>query len=133
MPLVIVVVLAVTGLSVSRLRGEFGTHQKPSAGKAAEVIEPVVHKQVTYEIFGPATTAARIDYLDAKAQPRQVKVRTLPWSYTITTRLPAVYANVVAQGDSHDIGCRIVVDGEVRDQQSTDGVHAQTSCLVKAA
>lgn len=97
------------------------------------MIEPLIHKRVTYEVFGPATAVASINYLDAGAEPRQVDVRGLPWSYTITTRLPAVFANVVAQGDGDRIGCRISVDGELRDQKSSDGIHAQASCLVKAA
>jgi regulator of RNase E activity RraA len=44
-----------------------------------------------------------------------------------------VFANVVAQGDSDTIGCRIVVNGVVRDQQSVAGLNAQVFCLDKAA
>jgi hypothetical protein len=44
-----------------------------------------------------------------------------------------VIASVVAQGDSDDIGCRITVNDEVKDQRFSAGHHAQTSCLVKAA
>ncbi|EFG79136.1 hypothetical protein HMPREF0591_1033 [Mycobacterium parascrofulaceum ATCC BAA-614] len=132
-PLAVALVLGFAGLSVSHLRGMFGSHQKSSAGDVAAVIEPVIHKQVTYEIYGSPTTLASINYLDAGAAPRDVEVRSLPWSYTITTRLPAVFANVVAQGDGDRIGCRIIVNGEVRDQQSTNGKHALASCLVKAA
>jgi hypothetical protein len=39
----------------------------------------------------------------------------------------------VAQGDSDSIGCRIVVNDELKDQKSTDGVSAQTFCPVKSA
>jgi Mycobacterium membrane protein len=39
----------------------------------------------------------------------------------------------VAQGDSDNIGCRIVVNDEVKDETSSDGVNAQTFCLVKSA
>jgi len=39
----------------------------------------------------------------------------------------------MVQGDSDQIGCRITVDGTVRDEKSTDGVNAQTFCLVKSA
>lgn len=131
--LVVALILAFAGLSVSHLRGMFGALHRNSAGSAAAVIQPLIHKRVTYEVFGPATTVASINYLDAGAEPRQVDVRSLPWSYTIITRLPAVFANVVAQGDSNRIGCRISVDGELRDQKSSDGLHAQASCLVKAA
>jgi MmpS family membrane protein len=51
----------------------------------------------------------------------------------LTTTLPSASANVVAQGDGDDIGCRILIDGKVRDEKSSDGVHAQTFCLVTSA
>ena len=40
---------------------------------------------------------------------------------------------IVAQGDGDSISCRITVDDEVKDENSTDGVNAQTFCLVKSA
>ena len=58
---------------------------------------------------------------------------TLPWSFELVTTLTAVAANVVAQGDSDTIGCRITVNGDVRDEHSVDAYNAQTSCLVKSA
>jgi hypothetical protein len=39
----------------------------------------------------------------------------------------------MAQGDSDQIGCRITVDGVVRDEKSRDGHNAPTFCLVKSA
>jgi molybdopterin synthase catalytic subunit len=47
--------------------------------------------------------------------------------------LPAVSANLMAQGDSNEIGCRVTVNGTVREEQSASGVNAQTYCLVKSA
>ncbi|EUA90383.1 conserved membrane family protein [Mycobacterium ulcerans str. Harvey] len=41
----------------------------------------------------------------------------LPWSFTITTTEPAVLGNVVAQGNGGTIGCRITVNGEVKDER----------------
>jgi hypothetical protein len=90
-------------------------------------------KHVLYEIFGPAGTVADINYLDADAQPQRVDAVTLPWSLELVTTLTAVAANVVAQGDSDTIGCRITVNGDVRDEHSADSHNAQTSCLVKSA
>ena len=40
--------------------------------------------------------------------------------------------NIVTQGDSDSIGCRIVVDGEVKAARSHE-VYAFTFCLLKAA
>ncbi len=88
---------------------------------------------MAYEVFGPAGTVANISYVDVDTRPQRVEHATLPWSYTITTTQPAVFANVIAQGDSENIGCRVVVNGEVKDERSVNGVNAQTSCLVKSA
>ncbi|MGV7360670.1 MmpS family transport accessory protein, partial [Mycobacterium kansasii] len=73
-----------------------------------------------------------VSYLDKNAEPQQVDFTGLPWTFTVTTTVPAVIASVVAQGDSDDIGCRITVNGEIKDERSSAGRHAQTSCLVKA-
>jgi Mycobacterium membrane protein len=133
-PLVVAVVVAVAGFCVVRLQGVFGPHEHTSgAGANAQDIVPFNPKHVAYEVFGPAGTVASIGYVDVNAQPQRVDDTTLPWSYTITTTKPAVFANVVAQGDSDDIGCRIVVNGEVKDERSVNGVNAQTFCLVKSA
>ena len=132
-PMVMVVVVAVAALTVSRLHGVFGSDMyKPDSGNADAIVQ-FNPKRVLYEIFGPAGTVADINYLDADAQPQRVDGATLPWSLMLTTTLTAVAANVVAQGDSDSIGCRITVNGDVRDEHSVDGHNAQTSCLVKSA
>ncbi|ETZ39124.1 conserved membrane family protein [Mycobacterium intracellulare MIN_061107_1834] len=41
--------------------------------------------------------------------------------------------NIVAQGDSNQIGCRIIVDEVVKDERSSQGMNAQTFCIVKSA
>ena len=51
----------------------------------------------------------------------------------MTTTVPSVFANLVAQGDSSRLTCRITVNGELRDHQAADGASATTFCLVKAA
>ena len=61
------------------------------------------------------------------------KFHPLPWSTTISTTLPAVSANIMAQSDGSRITCTITVDGVVRDQHDSDGHNAQTFCLVKSA
>lgn len=133
-PLVVVVAVALGGLAVDRLRGVFGSDAIFSAtGSSAEPLVPFNLKRVTYEVYGPSDTAGSVSYLNNNAQPEQANFTSLPWTYTITTTTPAVIANVVAQGNSDNIGCRITVNGEVKDEQSSAGHHAQTSCLVKAA
>ena len=75
---------------------------------------------------------ATINYLDVNAQPQRVDDTTLPWSYNVTTTQPAVFANVMAQGNSDSIGCRITIDGVVKDERTVNKVNAYTFCLDKS-
>ncbi len=134
MLLVAVTVVAVAGFSVYRLHGKFGSHNDASADSdiSSEII-PFNPKEVVLEVFGTPGAVATINYLDVNAQPQQVVDATLPWSYTITMTQPAVIANVVAQGDSAFIGCRINVDGVVTDERVVNNVTAYTFCLDKSS
>jgi MmpS family membrane protein len=133
-PLVVVVAVVLGSVAVSRLRGVFGSDAIFGAtGSSAEPLAPSHLKRVTYEVYGPGDTAGSVSYLDQKAQPQQADFTSLPWIFTVKTTVPAVIASVVAQGNSDTIGCRITVNGEVKDERSSVGRHAQTSCLVKAA
>jgi len=42
-------------------------------------------------------------------------------------------AGLVAQGDTNSIGCRITVNGVVKDEKSVNEMNAYTFCLVKSA
>lgn len=133
-PLVIVVVVAIGVFAVYRLHGVFGKTEITRAGSGlANDTKPFNPKEVTYEIYGPAGAVATINYLDLDAKPQIVRDTTLPWSLTLTTTAPAASANIVAQGDTDSIGCRIYVDGVLKDEKTSDGVNAQTFCLVKSA
>ncbi len=130
----VVVAVVLGGIGVDRLRGVFGSDAIFSAtGSSAEPLAPTHVKRVTYEVLGPPDTQGSISYLNGDAQPEQASFTSLPWSHTIATTIPAVIANVVAQGNSDSIGCRITVNGQVKAEQSAAGHHAQTFCLVKAA
>jgi hypothetical protein len=132
-PLTLLVVLAVSGLVVSRLHKIFGSQDlNANAGAGIEIVQ-FNPKVVTYEITGPPGATANINYWDADANTHQVNGAPLPWSYTLSTTLPSVSANIMAQSDAGQIGCTITVDGVVREQQNADGHNAQTFCLVKSA
>ena len=132
--LVVLVAVVIAVFCVDRLHGVFGKTEltRPGAGIASDP-KPFNPKVVIYEIFGPPGAVATINYLNLDAQPQEAKDVALPWSITLTTTAPAASANIVAQGDSDSISCRITVNGEVKDQNTTDGVNAETFCLVKSA
>jgi Mycobacterium membrane protein len=133
MLLIAVAVVAVAGFAVYRLHGVFGSHNKTStAGGFSNEIVPFNPKHVVLEVFGAPGTVATINYLDVNAQPQRVNDTTLPWSYDITTTQPAVFVNVVAQGNSDSIGCRITIDGVVKDERTVNTMNAYTYCLDKS-
>ena len=133
MALVAVAVVALAGFAVYRLHGIFGSHVSTSAasGVSNEIV-PFNPKQVIYEVFGAPGATATINYQDVHAAPQRVDDAPLPWSYTITTTDPAVIANLVAQGDGSTLGCRIIVNGAVKDERIVNEVNAYTFCLDKS-
>jgi Mycobacterium membrane protein len=133
MLLVALAVVAVAGFTVYRLHGVFGSHNKTSTASAvSNEIVPFNPKHVVLEVFGAPGTLATINYLDVDAQPQRVDDASLPWSYDTTTTDPAVFVNVVAQGNSDSIGCRITIDGVVKDERSVNTMNAYVYCLDKS-
>lgn len=132
-PAVLVVVLAVSGLIVLRLHRVFASADlNAEAGAGIEIVQ-FNPKVVVYEVYGLPGSSATIGYLDADANLHNIAGVALPWSTTISTTLPAVSASIMVRADGDQIGCRITVDGTVRDERSAGGVNAQTFCLVKSA
>jgi hypothetical protein len=87
---------------------------------------------VLVEVFGPPGAVATINYVDVDAQPQHADGVPLPWSYDTTTTEPAVFLNVVAQGNSDSIGCRISIDGVVKDERTVNTMNAYAYCLDKS-
>ncbi|HEY1843070.1 MAG TPA: MmpS family transport accessory protein [Mycobacterium sp.] len=104
-----------------RVRAGFGseTHAYPNSKLTdTRQFHP---RSVVYEVFGPVGTVADISYFDVN------------WRSAASRRVPAVVGNVVAQGDTNSIGCRIVVDGQVKAERISNEVNAYTHCLARGA
>ena len=131
-PLLLIVVLAVSGLVVSRLHKMFASENlNAGAGAGIEIVQ-FNPKVMVYDVYGSPGTTAQISYFDPDANVHLLTA-PLPWSITLSTTLPTVSANLMAQTDGDEIGCRVTVNGTVREEQSANGVNAQTYCLVKSA
>ncbi len=130
----VVVALLAAAAVVGRLRTFFDT-DKPYIGAAlpADDIKPINTKRVTYEILGPPDASGRVSYLDVNGKTIEAGFTSLPWSVTVSTTDPGVLANVVAQGDTAALGCRILVDGKLKAEDFAEGRDAQAFCLDKAA
>lgn len=135
LPLLVLVAIALGGFVIHRMQGGFGSNNEITreGSGIAEDAKPFNPKRVTYEVFGPAGAVATINYLDLSANPQSAKQVPLPWSLTLTTTSPATSPILLAQGNAETIGCRITVDGKVKDENSADGVDAFTFCQVKSA
>ena len=133
MVLVAVLVVGVAGFAIYRLHGIFGSHYNTSANAAC----PTRSSRST-----PSRWSSRSSGRRARRRPSTtwtstlsrsiVKDAPLPWSFTITTTEPAVVGNVVAQGNGDTLGCRIIVNGEVKDERTVNKVDAYTFCLDKS-
>jgi hypothetical protein len=131
-PLVLIVVLTVSGVVVARLHRQFASQDlNANAGAGIEIVQ-FNPKVMTYDVWGAPGSTAMISYFDPDAKVHTVTV-PLPWTVTLSTTLPTVSANLMAQADADQIGCRVTVNGTVRDERTADGVDAQTWCLVKSA
>ena len=133
-PLLVVAVVVLGVFMVDRLRGRLRQDRAHQArrrpGQRPRAVQPEGSEVRDLRAAGSDAT---INYLDLDAQPQKAENVTLPWSLTLTTTAPAASPNIVAQGDGDSISCRITVDGVVKDEKTTDGLNAQTFCLVKSA
>lgn len=135
LPLLLVVVVALGVYAVVRVRDTLGVHPSTATADAnSGLTAPFNPKHIVYEVTGSGGGTADIDYLDENGQPHRVDGAQLPWSFEIVTTLPSMSANIVAQGGSGVDGlrCRVVVDGQVRDERSTEDYQPFIYCLVKS-
>lgn len=132
LPVLIIIAVVIGASTVSQLREAFGADPvlvTPTGNNTAESFNP---KVVTYEVFGSGSTGV-INYVDLDGIPQRVENAALPWSLTLSTTVPAVSANILAQSDGDDVTCRILVDGELEEENTATGINAQTVCVVKSA
>jgi hypothetical protein len=132
LPLVGVVVVGVG------LVGMWKVHQFSEPAPVITVNQPqappeFTPKQLTYELFGSAGDGGMLVYVDIDGHPHRVDLTSLPWSHTETTTLTVVSGSISAQVHGGQVGCRIRVNGVVRNEQSNTDQDAHVFCIVKSA
>lgn len=132
MPLVAVIAVAVGVLCMWKV------HEMSAPGPVITVNGPqapeeFTPKQLTYELFGSIGTGGMLAYVDVDGHPHQVDLTDLPWSHSETTTLTVVSGSISAQVHGGQVGCRILVNGVVRDEQSDTHQDADVTCRVKSA
>jgi hypothetical protein len=113
-------------------------HQASAPGPVISVNGPqapeqFTPKQLTYELYGDLGQGGILSYIDIDGHPHQVDVTSLPWSHTETTTLTVVSGSISAQVHGGQLGCRMLVNGVVRDEHSDDHQDADVTCRVKSA
>ena len=127
------IVLLVAGFAVWRLRNMFASHPLPTyAGSMSSDTNKSDPKVVRYEVFGEPGATADINYIDDEGDPNQIIGAALPWAIEVETDSPAMVGNIVAQGDGDFIGCRILSDGEIKDERTVQNFTAYIYCFSKA-
>lgn len=132
MPLVAVVVVAAGAV------GMWKVHQFSAPPPVITVNGPAAPQQftpkyLTYELSGSVGEGGMLVYLDVDGHPHQVDLTSLPWSHTETTTLTVVSGSISAQVHGGQLGCRMLVNGVVRDEQSDTHGDAHVMCRVKSA
>ncbi|HME78716.1 MAG TPA: MmpS family transport accessory protein [Mycobacterium sp.] len=133
-PAVILVVFVIAGYGVHTVRGRSANISHPPVTSAipATVIQ-INPKNVTYEAFGDLGSGGRVTYADLNSRPIEVTLASLPWSISETTMSPSATLSLVMQVDGDAAGCRILVDGKVRDEHLVSHPSAAVACTVNAA
>jgi hypothetical protein len=134
LPAVVLAVIAIISYGVNTVRhmSEAITNPPVTSSIHATVVQSNP-KNVTYEVFGTLGSGGKVTYADLDSQPIEVTLASLPWSHSETTMSSAATLSLVAQVDGSSVGCRILVNGEVRDEQSVSHEGAAVACTVTAA
>ncbi|NKZ12749.1 hypothetical protein HGA11_17395 [Mycolicibacterium septicum DSM 44393] len=132
LPLVTVVALGVGSVAVWKV------HQMSEPGPVPSVLtaqapEQFTPKRLTYELFGTVGNGGMLSYVDINGHPHKVDITELPWTHTETTTLTVVSGSISAQVAGGDVGCRMLVNDVVRDEQSSTHAEADVTCRVKSA
>src|SRR6201988_2577236 len=109
-PLVLIVVLAVSGLVVSRLHKIFASQDlNANAGAGIEIVQ-FNPKILVYEGVGSPGTTGQILFFHRAATGPMVPA-PVPWRITLPTTPPPVSPSLMARADGDQISCRVTVNG----------------------
>jgi hypothetical protein len=132
MPLVAVVAVGVGLLGMWKVH-QFSEPEPVITVNGPQAPDEFYPKRITYEVFGSAGDGGKLVYVDVDGHPHQVDVTTLPWSHTETTTLTVASGSISVHVQGGEVGCRMLVDGVVRDEQSNNHENADVECRVKSA
>jgi Mycobacterium membrane protein len=132
MPLVAVVAVGVGLLGMYKVH-QFSEPEPVIMVNPPQAPEEFNIKRITYEVFGSVGKGGKLVYVDVDGHPHSVDITTLPWSHTETTTLTVASGSISVHVHGGQVGCRMLVDNVVRDEQSGNHQDADVECRVKSA
>ena len=132
MALVTVIALGLGAVCMWKVH-QFSEPKPVTAVNGPQAPEEFNPKRLTYELSGSIGSGGMLVYVDIDGHPHRVDIKALPWSHTETTVLTVVSGSISAHVHGGQAVCRMLVDGVVRDQQSTTHSDADVQCRVKSA
>ena len=134
LPAVVLAVIAIVAYGVNSVRqASQAIGSPPAKSTIPATVVQINPKNVRYEVFGTLGGGGKVTYADLNSQPVEVTLASLPWSVSETTMAASASLSLVAQVEGNSVGCRIFVDGQVRDEHSVSHESAAVACTVTAA
>jgi hypothetical protein len=134
LPAVVLVVFVIVSYGVHTVRTlNADITNPPDAVSIPPTVVQINPKSVTYEVFGDLGGGGKVTYANLESQPIEVDLASLPWSFDETTMASSASLSLVAQVQGDSVGCRILIDGQVRDEHSVSHDGAAVACTVTAA
>lgn len=132
MPLVAVVAVGVGLLCMYKVH-QFSEPEPVITVNGPQASEQFNLKRITYEVFGSVGQGGKLVYVDIDGHPHQVDITTLPWTHTESTTLSVASGSISVHVHGGQVGCRMLVNDVVRDEQSGNHQDADVQCRVKSA
>ncbi|NLE80630.1 MAG: hypothetical protein GX610_13800 [Rhodococcus sp.] len=85
-------------------------------------------KSIQYEVISDSGSLNSVTWFDENSAIQQKQNVSAPWSLTVENPSTFVIAGVGAQTDGTSVTCRVIVDGEVEDEQTATGQYAVVNC-----
>ncbi|MDV7244462.1 MULTISPECIES: MmpS family transport accessory protein [Rhodococcus] len=85
-------------------------------------------KSIVYEVISDSGELNNVTWFDENSAIQQQSTVPAPWTLTVNNPSTFVIAGVGAQTTGTSVTCRVIVDGEVEDEQTATGQYAVVNC-----
>ncbi|MEU9805099.1 MmpS family transport accessory protein [Mycobacterium sp. NPDC050853] len=130
--LVVLAVLTVAAAFILKLRWSEIPDEAVGTVSRLPALGSLTERTIQYEAIGPDGTPATVSYLDDNGHNQNVGT-VLPWQEALRTVEPSLVTSMVVQSNASGVGCRITVNGQVRDEQVATATGGIASCKVQVA